>query len=79
MDKSQKIKDRLQRLIEKSNNEHLPDIVYKALNQYAGVEGTTIQLTQEQQKELDQACQESLDESNLIDFEDLKEKNSKWL
>ena len=79
MDNKQKIKDSLHKLIERSNNEYLLDIVYQVLNRDAGMEGTTIPLTEEQQKELDQAYQESLDESNLIDFEDLKEKNAKWL
>ncbi len=79
MDNKQKIKDSLHKLIERSNNEYLLGIVYQVLNRDAGMEGTTIPLTEEQQKELDQAYQESLDESNLIDFEDLKEKNAKWL
>lgn len=79
MDNKQKIKDSLHKLIERSNNEYLLDIVYQVLNRDAGMEGATIPLTEEQQKELDQAYQESLDESNLIDFEDLKEKNAKWL
>ena len=79
MDRKRGIKDSLHKLIERSNNEYLLDIVYQVVNRDAGTEGTIIPLTEEQQKELDQAYQESLDKLNLIDFEDLKEKNAKWL
>ena len=38
-----------------------------------------IQLTEDQEKELQDSYMESFDESNLIDLENLKGKHSHWL
>ncbi|MDW3192150.1 MAG: hypothetical protein R8G66_07290 [Cytophagales bacterium] len=39
----------------------------------------SIQLTEDQEKELQESYLESFDESNLIDLETLKDKHSHWL
>ena len=46
-------------------------------NQFKSKE--SIQLTEDQEKELQDSYLESFDESNLIDLELLKERHSKWL
>ena len=73
------IKDQLFKLINKSENEYLLKIVYEILSKDEISGNHPIHLTDDQEKELLQSYEESLDESNLIDLEELKSKNSKWL
>ncbi len=79
MNTKEQIKQRLFELIRKSEDESLLEIVYRILNQQATKEKDRIQLTSEQEKQLLEAYDESLDENNLIDHKTLVEKNSKWL
>ncbi|MEQ8714415.1 MAG: hypothetical protein RIC80_15455 [Cyclobacteriaceae bacterium] len=79
MKKHLDIKDQLYKLIENSEDEHLLKMVYAILNDQMKAQDNPIQLTASQEKELLQAYNESLDESNLLELEELKEKNSKWL
>ena len=80
MRKSIRIKDNLHSLIDKIDNDDLLEIVYKVLNsRIKGTEGELIRsLSEEQKKELYESYDESLDESNLIDLNELRAKNSKW-
>lgn len=77
--KHQSIKDQLFKLINKSENEYLLKIVYEILSKDETSGDHPIYLTDDQEKELLQSYEESFDESNLIDVEELKNKNSKWL
>ena len=80
MRKSIRIKDNLHSLIDKIDNDDLLEIVYKILNsRNKGTEGELIRsLSEEQKKELYESYDESLDESNLIDLNELRAKHSKW-
>ena len=80
MRKSIRIKDNLHSLIDKMDNDDLLEIVYKILNsRNKGTEGELIRnLSEEQKKELYESYDESLDESNLIDLNELRAKHSKW-
>jgi len=80
MRKSIRIKDNLHSLIDKMDNDDLLEIVYKILNsRNKGSEGELIRsLSEEQKKELYESYDESLDESNLIDLNELRAKHSKW-
>ena len=80
MRKSIRIKDNLHSLIDKIDNDDLLEIVYKILNsRNKGTEGELIRsLSEEQKKELYESYDESLDESNLIDLNELRSKHSKW-
>jgi hypothetical protein len=79
MNTTRQIKERLLELIQKSEDEVLLEIVYQILNQETAKENDRIQLTEDQEKELLDAYEESLNEKNLIDHETLIAKNSKWL
>ena len=80
MRKSIRIKDNLHSLIDKIDNDDLLEIVYKILNsRNKGTEGELIRsLSEEQKEELYESYDESLDESNLIDLNELRAKHSKW-
>ena len=80
MRKSIRIKDNLHSLIDKIDNDDLLEMVYKILNSRdKGTEGELIRsLSEEQKKELYESYDESLDESNLIDLNELRAKHSKW-
>ncbi len=77
MRKSTRIKDNLHSLIDKIDNDDLLEIVYKILNsRNTGTEGELIRsLSEEHKKELYESYDESLDESNLIDLNELKAKH----
>ncbi|MEQ8335813.1 MAG: hypothetical protein RIA62_00625 [Cyclobacteriaceae bacterium] len=77
--KHQIIKDQLFKLISESENEYLLKMVHEILSKDEISGDHPIHLTEDQEKELLQSYEESLDESNLIDLEELKSKNSKWL
>lgn len=80
MRKSIGIKDNLHLLIDKIDNDDLLEIVYKILNaSNKGTDGGLMRsLSEEQKKELYASYDESLDESNLIDLNELRAKHSKW-
>ncbi|MDZ7607708.1 MAG: hypothetical protein U5K79_19460 [Cyclobacteriaceae bacterium] len=80
MRKSVQIKDDLHSLIDKIDNNELLEMVYQLLDsRNKQTEGELIKsLSEEQKKELYEAYDESLDESNLIDLEKLRSKHSKW-
>ncbi|MEQ9301962.1 MAG: hypothetical protein RIF33_25505 [Cyclobacteriaceae bacterium] len=72
MKKHLEIKDQLYKLIENSEDEHLLKMVCAILNDEMKYQANPIQLTVSQEKELLQAYDESLDESNLLELEELK-------
>jgi hypothetical protein len=80
MRKSIRIKDDLHSLIDKIDNNDLLEMVYKILDSRSkSKEGEIIRsLSEEQKKELYESYDESLDESNLIDLNELRDKHSKW-
>jgi uncharacterized radical SAM superfamily Fe-S cluster-containing enzyme len=80
MDKSKNIKDDLRILIEKIDNDELLEMVYQILDSKRSEQDEDLinNLTVEERKELYQSYDESLDDSNLIDLDAIKEKHSKW-
>ncbi len=75
MDAKAQIKKRILALIEKSEDEHLLEMVYQILYQ----SNDQIHLTAAQEKELSAAYLECFDDKHLIDHETVKEKNAKCL
>ncbi len=80
MRNSIKIKADIHSLIDKLENNDLLEIVYQLLNsKNHQKEGELVSnLSPEQKKELYLAYGESLDDSNLIDLDNLKAKHLKW-
>lgn len=80
MKNSTNIKEDIHTLIDKLENNELLEIVYQLLNSKdQNQEGELVSnLTPKQKKELYNAYDESLDDSNLIDLDNLKAKHLKW-
>ena len=75
-----KIKNELHSLIDKISNDDLLEIVYQVL-EYKGTnkDGEILNnLTLEDKMELYKAYVESLDDANLVDFDQIKKDHYKW-
>lgn len=74
------IKNNLHTLIDSINNEDLLEIAYQLLNsKKAEKEGELLnKLSVEEKRELYDTYEDSLDDANLIDFDQIKKKHSQW-
>ena len=75
-----KIKNDLHSMIDKVNNDDLLEIVYQLLkSKGSDKEGQLLnKLTLEEREELYKAYDESLEDSNLVDLDQIKKEHSKW-
>jgi len=67
-------------MIDKVNNDDLLEIVYQLLkSKGSDKEGQLLnKLTLEEREELYKAYDESLEDSNLVDLDQIKKEHSKW-
>ena len=79
MKATEQIKQRLFKLIQKSDDEHRLEMVYQILDQETIKQNDEVKLLPKQKQELLKAYEESWNEENLIDHETLVKENSKWL
>ena len=79
MNETKEIKEKIFNLVDKSEDKSLLQIINQILNQDLVQRTEKIALTSDQEKELLDAYDESMDENNLIDHQTLLHKNSGWL
>ena len=75
-----KIKSDLHSLIDKISNDDLLEMVYQLLeSKGSNKDGELLgKLTLEEKKELYKAYDESLEDTNLVDLDQIKKDHSKW-
>ena len=80
MNKTLKIKNGLHAMIDKIENEELLEFVYQLLDSRSSEkEGALLnRLSVQEKQELYEAYEDSQDNANLLDFDEIKKKHSKW-
>lgn len=80
MSRTQKIKKNLHSLIDEINNDDLLEVALQLLNsKNISKDGDLLnKLSEEEKIELYKSYEESFDESNLLDFDQLKQNQLKW-
>lgn len=80
MNKTLKIKNSLHAMIDTIENEELLEFVYQLLDSRSSEkEGALLnELSVQEKQELYEAYEDSLDNANLLDFDEIKKKHSKW-